>query len=98
MIWIKKYATQKEVLLAACDDDLLGKTFEEGELQLFISESFYGGERVSQEDFEKQLETATVVNLVGKRVIGIASKLGMIAEDGIIVIDNVPHAQIAKMI
>lgn len=98
MIWIKIYTTQGEIILAACDEDLLGKTFEEGELQLKVSESFYGGERVTQELFMSRLKTATIANLVGRKVVNIASELGMINEDCVLEIDGVPHAQIAKMI
>jgi hypothetical protein len=98
MIWIKVYTTQGEIILAACDEDLLGKKFEEGELQLIVSESFYGGERVTQELFMRQLKTATIANLVGSKVVNIASELGMINEDCVLEIDGVPHAQIAKMI
>ncbi len=98
MIWIKVYTTQGEILLAACDEDLLGKKFEEGELQLIVSESFYGGERVTQELFMSQLKNATIANLVGRKVVNIASELGMINEDCVLEIDGVPHAQIAKML
>jgi hypothetical protein len=98
MIWMKVYDTQGEVLLAACDDELLGKSFEEGELQLMVSEKFYGGEKVSQELFIRQLKCATIANLVGEVVVRIASELGMVDENGIIRIEGVPHAQIAKMI
>ncbi|UCF08287.1 MAG: DUF424 family protein [Thermoplasmata archaeon] len=98
MIWIKVYNTQGEVLLAACDDGLLGKSFEEGELQLTVSESFYGGERVSKEIFIDRLKNATIANIVGEAVVAIAKELGMVHEDGFIEIGGVPHAQIAKMI
>jgi hypothetical protein len=98
MIWIKVYDTQGEVLLAACDDELLGKSFEEGELQLIVSETFYGGEKVSHEFFIEQLKGATIVNLVGEEVVRIASELGMVDENGVIEIGGVPHAQIAKII
>ncbi len=98
MIWIKVYTTQGEILLAACDDKVLGKTFSEGEFQLAVSESFYGGERVSREHFIKELKKASIVNLVGDKVIEIAISLGMINENCIIEIDGMPHAQIAKMI
>jgi hypothetical protein len=98
MIWMKEYTTQGEVLLAACDDEVLGKTFCEGELELMVSESFYRGEKVSSEFFITKIKSATIVNLVGKEVIDIALELGLITPEGIIEIDGVPHAQIAKMI
>lgn len=97
MIWIKVYITQGETLLAACDDDVLGKTFEEGELCLSVTEAFFGGEKVSREMFIEQLNEATIVNLVGKEVIMIASELGMMDENGVIEIAGIPHAQIARL-
>lgn len=98
MIWIKVYTTRGEVLLAACDEDLIGKKFEEGELQLEVSESFYGGQKVTPELFRNQLKMATIVNLVGRGVVKIAQELGMINEECVLRIMGVPHAQIAKMI
>ena len=98
MIWIKVYTTQGEILLAACDEKVLGETFEEGELQIEVSQSFYGGDKVTCEDFKRQLKTATIANLVGMEVIEIALELGMVNEESVIEIGGVPHAQIAKMI
>ena len=98
MIWVKVYTTYGEVLLAACDEYLIGKKFEEGELQLEVSESFYGGQKVTPELFRKQLKIATIANLVGQDVIKIAQELGMIDDDCVLKIRGVPHAQIAKMI
>jgi hypothetical protein len=98
MIWIKVYNTQGEVLLAACDDGLLGKRFEEGELQLEVSESFYGGERVTKDDFAQRLRTATIVNIVGREAVEIAADLGMLDSSCLLEIAGVPHAQIARMI
>ena len=98
MIWIKVYNTQGEVLLAACDDGLLGKRFEEGELQLEVSESFYGGERVSNDAFAECLRAATIVNIVGREAVEIAADLGMLDRGCLLEIAGVPHAQIAKMI
>lgn len=98
MIWIKVYATRGEIVLAACDEDLLGKTFEDGELQIEVSESFYGGEMIKEEQFIESIKQATIVNLVGENVIKMASEMGMIDENCIITIDGVPHAQIARMI
>jgi len=98
MIWIKVYNTQGEVLLAACDDGLLGKKFEEGELQLEVSESFYGGERVTNDTFVDRLKAATIVNIVGREAVEIAAALGMVDRECLLEISGVPHAQIAKLI
>ena len=44
----KIYHQQGEVLLAACDEDILGESFEEGDLQLKVHSSFYDGFKIDE--------------------------------------------------
>ncbi|ADT85156.1 MULTISPECIES: DUF424 domain-containing protein [Thermococcus] len=97
-IYVKVYRVQGEVLLAACDEELMGKTFREGELKLEVKERFYKGELRDVEDLEKLLEEATIANLVGERCVGKAIELGYIDKDRVLYIQGVPHAQMAKML
>ena len=71
-----------EVLLAACDEDLLGKTLSEGELSIEVSERFYGDKKVDKDTFIKQLAAATSANLIGEKVIELAKKAGFIDSIG----------------
>jgi hypothetical protein len=72
---------------------LIGQTFSDGKLTLEVSEFFYKGEIVSLPDVGNALEDAGIVNIVGERSIAYALEHGFIAEDNIIVIDGMPHAQ-----
>lgn len=93
----KIYHQQGEVLLAACDEDILGESFEEGELQLQVHTSFYDGFKVDENGLIKYLESSTIANLVGEHVIQCALKAGLITNDCIIRIQGIPHAQILKL-
>lgn len=97
MIYVKVYRVQGEVLLAACDEELLGKTFREGELKLEVKERFYGGEKVNEEELGALLDEATIANLTGERCVSKAVELGYIDPERILYIDGVPHAQLARM-
>ncbi|ANF22920.1 DUF424 domain-containing protein [Thermococcus piezophilus] len=97
MIYIKVYRVQGEVLLAACDKELLGKTFREGKLKLEVKERFYKGELVELDTLEELLEEATIANLVGERCVEKAIELGYVDENRVLRIEGVPHAQMAKM-
>ncbi|MEA3283332.1 MAG: DUF424 domain-containing protein [Euryarchaeota archaeon] len=81
------------MLVAVCDQELIGQTFSDGTLTLEVSEFFYKGEVVPLHDVGDALEDAAIVNIVGKRSIAHALEHGFISEDNIIVIDGVPHAQ-----
>jgi len=98
MIRVKVYRKGPEVLVAACDSNLLGKTFRSGGLKLHISEGFYDGESADEEMLVNRLEMATVANLAGKLTVGIAVRRGFVDEACVMVIGGVPHAQMARMI
>ena len=44
MIWIKKHGE----VLAACDENIIGKRFSDGELELHLNEKFYKGKLVEE--------------------------------------------------
>ena len=96
-IAIKIYNQQGEVMLAACDEGLLDKKFEEGELQLQVHSSFYDGHRVDEEGLIAQLGNSTIANLVGELVVKCAIEAGLVTEDCIIRIQGIPHVQIVRM-
>jgi hypothetical protein len=84
------------IVVALCDTNLIGKTFEEGIKQIQIRENFFkGDEKNKQETIEilqnMQKEDATF-NIVGKESIQTALEAGIIKESGIIKIQNVPIA------
>ncbi len=96
MIKMKVYSRGTELLVAACDADLLGRTLREGELRLHVS-SFYDGEDVTEEEFVRQLKQATIGNLVGKKTVEAARRAGLVGKDGVLLIEGVPHAQLFVM-
>ena len=83
-------------VVAICDNDLIGKEFDEGELYLKISESFYNGESKTIEEVEEIMINEDNLNLVGEKTIKIALNLKLINEKNIIKVQGVPHAQIIK--
>ncbi|MDK2869120.1 MAG: uncharacterized protein PWP39_355 [Pyrococcus sp.] len=97
-MYVKVYRIQGEVLVAACDEELLGKTFREGELKLEVKERFYKGELMDVEELGRLLEEATIANLTGEKVVKKAIELGYIDENRVLRIQGVPHAQMAKML
>ena len=89
---IKSYRT----VVAICDSDLLGKTFEEGKGQLDIKESFYKGEETPKEKVIEIInhmsqEDATF-NIVGKESVALALETGLITKEGIKEVQGVPFA------
>lgn len=82
-------------ILAICDEDLIGKTFEEGELCLEVNEEFYKGEKKNKEEVLELLKDDEIksINVVGKESVAVAVEAKVINKENVLFIDNVPHAQ-----
>lgn len=91
------YERGTDVLLAACDKELLGEKFEEEDIQLDVSESFYGGDECDKEKICDQIKRSNVVNLVGENIIDAVIEAGYGDEDDILYIDGVPHLQLVMI-
>jgi hypothetical protein len=96
LITVKMYRSRDDVVVAACDKDLLGKVFYEGELKLEVLPSFYEGEDADAEMLINRLKMASIANLVGEKVCQIAADCGYIEMDCVMRIDGVPHAQMVR--
>ena len=98
MICVKVYRRGGETLVAACDAEIVGKTFKSKELKITVSEGFYKGDSGDEDLLVNRLEMATVANLVGKKTVEAAIKHGFVDPSCVLMIGEVPHAQMARMI
>ena len=78
-------------VVGMCDEELLGKTFEEGKVHLDVGRQFYGGKCVTEKDVPRLLRESA--SLVGGRAAGIAVTEGVVKKKGAVVVRGVPHAQ-----
>ncbi len=90
MIYVKIHKN----VIAMCDEDLIGKKFEDDHRQIDVSERFYKGELVDEKKVIELLEKGTNLNLFGNNVVDIAIKSGIVKEEEVIEIQGVKHVQI----
>jgi hypothetical protein len=90
---VKKHVVEGKLLLALCDDSLLGKKFEDDTKQLDISSSFYNGVTMKIEQLLLLLEEAYIINAVGSETIDFLKQQGFKVEN-VIAVQGIPHAQI----
>jgi len=92
--------TKEGTILAICDSELLGKTFEEGKSTLDLDKykGFYEGRTVKEEDdsLSKAISSSDSINAVGKRAIESLKKAGFDIT-GIKTVQKVPHLQVYKL-
>ena len=85
------------VLLATCDEELLGKILRDGKLVFKVGEEFYKGPKMPVEDAVELMKESTIVNMVGPNIVNKAIEKGLVHPEAVINICGVPHAQIIKI-
>lgn len=96
-VYAKLSKCGENVLLAACDEDLLGDILRDGKIVFNIKEEFYKGPKLPIEDAIDLMEESTIVNMVGPNIVKKAIEHGLVHPDAVLEICGIPHAQIVKM-
>lgn len=86
----------RNVLLAVCDAEILGRTLCEGKIVFHVKEDFYKGAKVNVEEAVSMIQNSTIVNMIGKNVVKKAIQRGYVHPEAVLSIEGVPHAQIVK--
>ena len=81
---------QKNTMVNMCDVELMGKDIVDGELKIHISENYYGKKIVDKDEAISLLKSASIMNLVGKETISLATGLGIGSESGVKIISGIP--------
>jgi hypothetical protein len=85
------------VLLATCDEELLGTILRDGKLVFKVKEEFYKGPKMPVDDAVELMKESTVVNMVGPNIVKKAIEEGLVHPEAVLDICGVPHAQIVKI-
>jgi hypothetical protein len=91
--------TEEGLLVAVCDADVLGETFEGPDVSLTVEEEFYA-EDAREADEERvvgALARASVANIVGARAVEVAVEHGFVDENTVLELDGTRHAQLLRM-
>ncbi len=90
---VKIHKKNSRTIIAVCDKDLIGKLLEENGKQLDLRGEFYKGEEFEKEEIGDLIRNADGVNLVGKEAVELGLQEGVIEQENIITIQEIPHAQ-----
>jgi len=94
---LRERSTQEGTLVSVCDPDLLGETFEDGEVSLTVDPEFYDGEEATPEEVVASLAQCSVANLVGTEAVGVAIEHGFVEEANVLELEGTLHAQYLQL-
>jgi hypothetical protein len=89
----KRHELDHRIILAVCDKEHVGKTFEDGQICFTASVKFYQGEEVSEKELEEMFKEADSINLFGNKCVDIAIKKGFASEKSVKLICGIKHTQ-----
>jgi hypothetical protein len=84
-------------VVALCDRELINTTITDGEIEVCITESFYGNRQASADEVREALSKADNANIMGEQAVSFAVDMGIISRSSCIMIGNVPHAQVFRL-
>lgn len=94
---VNERETPQGLLVSVCDEDVLGRTFEDGDVSLTVTEEFYSGDHLEEGEVLASLERAAVANLVGNRTVELAIEAGFVDDGNVLEIGRVRHAQVLNL-
>ncbi len=92
-MYAKKHEANGRNIVAICDENILGKKFEDGDVCLEVKRDFYNGNLINADEALKLMEDGDILNLCGEECINLAIKNSIINKNNILRINGVPHAQ-----
>jgi len=96
-VFIKTVVQRRDVLVAVCDEEILGQTLDGGRVPFKVSEGFYKGTLGDIDEAIAAMKQGTICNLVGKNIVEAAIERKMVHERAVIYFGDIPHAQIVKL-
>ena len=84
------------ILVNMCDEELVGRTVEEGKLKVHLSKDFYSGEVVDKGEALRLIRTCSIINLAGFRSVSLAVDNNVGVPEAIREIEEVPFLMIYK--
>ena len=101
MIYYKTFERISGLALAAADEDIIGKRFKLGDVEVHVNPRYYKGEKCDKEELKRIMAGADNINLFGKDAVDAAIELGLVDPDRVIYFgkgkNRVPHAHVVRL-
>ncbi|MEM4261370.1 MAG: DUF424 family protein [Candidatus Diapherotrites archaeon] len=96
-MYCKLHKIQNNIVLACCDNELLGKSFRERGVEIKVSESFYGNVEISKDEALRMLKEANSVNLLGNESVKLAIDEKIVSKSEVVKVAGLEHVVIIKV-
>lgn len=81
-------------IIVVTDSEIIGKKFEEKNLQLDITSAFYNGEEMEEEQTKELMKKGYIIHLTGKNSVTLGINMDFVYGKNVITVDKIPHAEV----
>lgn len=95
---LNEHKTDQGILVTVCDADIVGDTFENGDVSLTVEADFYAEEadQADETTVVDALDRANIANIVGTQAVGLAVEHEIIDETTVLDVGDTRHAQLLR--
>lgn len=94
---MKIHESSDGIIIGICDSELLGKKFEESDLVLDVSTSFYKGKIASMPAIIRALKLCLTANVVGNKIVTVLLKKGILKGQNIKSVKGIKYAHFYRV-
>lgn len=96
---LREHDTEQGMMVSVCDSEIVGETFENGDVSLTVEREFYAddADTVDEESVIAALSRASIANIVGTRAVTVAIENDIIDEGTVLDLDGTRHAQLLRL-
>lgn len=98
-MYLRIHDTPKGRIVAACDEELIGRVFEGNGMVIDLDRyrGFYVEKKVGAKELKDALASFSSVNLVGKGPVDVAVSMGLTHKKDVMYINKIPYIQIYRL-
>jgi hypothetical protein len=100
LIYLNKFESPKGLMLAMCDEELMGNVFREGKTEIDLSRygGFYKGRLVSEDDARRVVGMRVYsANVVGERSVRLLIEAGLVKAEEVKSVQGVPVVHLFRV-
>lgn len=99
IMYFKIHKSESGNIVAACDRKLIEKVLTDGKKKIDLKKyrNFYAGKISTEKELANALGDCTSANLIGKKAVRVAMKVGLVKENEVMFIKGVPYIQIYRI-
>ena len=86
-----------DTILAVCDKEVLGTTLEGGGRRMTVSEAFYKGAPIDEEELAVWMRSAASMNIVGNKAVSVAIREGYAEPEQVFEMGGVKYLMVVIM-